>query len=224
MNFNKALALAGMLISSVACAQTTVVSPNVYRIESGVTFTIGNMGGSDFLFNWIDKSGNFVNVVDPTLILSAGETYIFRRSTSSHPFIITDDTLEVTGTDGLYDRSTFDGAVLDAATLQPIADFTADPAPTSDQIEWSLTPSDVGDYFYTCRIFFHVGMVGRIEVVGAPSCPADLNGDGVVNFVDVSAFVALFGAGDLGADFNGDGVISFVDVSAFVAAFSAGCP
>ncbi len=58
----------------------------------------------------------------------------------------------------------------------------------------------------------------------AQPCPADLNGDGIVNFVDVSAFVALFGAGDPRADFNGDGIINFVDVSAFVAAFGLGCP
>ncbi len=57
-----------------------------------------------------------------------------------------------------------------------------------------------------------------------PDCPADLNGDGVVNFVDVSAFVAAFQNQDAEADFNGDGTINFVDVSAFVAAFSAGCP
>ncbi len=55
-------------------------------------------------------------------------------------------------------------------------------------------------------------------------CPADLNGDGVLNFVDVSAFVSLFGNGNVMADFNGDGVLNFVDVSAFVSAFGAGCP
>ncbi len=58
----------------------------------------------------------------------------------------------------------------------------------------------------------------------ANPCPADMNGDGVVGFPDVSAFVAAFQAGDMAADFNGDGVIGFPDVSAFVAAFQAGCP
>ncbi len=58
----------------------------------------------------------------------------------------------------------------------------------------------------------------------APSCPADMNGDGVIGFPDVSAFVAAFQGGDLAADFNGDGILGFPDVSAFVAAFQAGCP
>ncbi len=57
-----------------------------------------------------------------------------------------------------------------------------------------------------------------------PGCPVDFNGDGVINVVDVSAFVAAFGSNDPSADFNGDGIINFVDVSAFVAAFGAGCP
>ncbi len=55
-------------------------------------------------------------------------------------------------------------------------------------------------------------------------CAADLSGDGILNFVDVSAFVALFTSQNMEADFNGDGVLNFVDVSAFVAAFTAGCP
>lgn len=56
------------------------------------------------------------------------------------------------------------------------------------------------------------------------SCLADLTGDGVLNFFDVSAFLAAFGAGDTAADFTGDGQFNFFDVSAFLAAFAAGCP
>lgn len=56
------------------------------------------------------------------------------------------------------------------------------------------------------------------------SCPADLTGDGSVNFFDVSAFLQAFGAGEPVADFTGDGVYNFFDVSAFLQAFGAGCP
>ncbi len=55
-------------------------------------------------------------------------------------------------------------------------------------------------------------------------CPADMNTDGTISFVDVSAFVAAFSSGSPTADFNGDGILGFPDVSAFVAAFQAGCP
>ncbi len=55
-------------------------------------------------------------------------------------------------------------------------------------------------------------------------CPADLNGDGALNFFDVSDFLSAFGMMDSAADFNGDGALNFFDVSAFLEAFGDGCP
>lgn len=55
-------------------------------------------------------------------------------------------------------------------------------------------------------------------------CQADLTGDGALNFLDVSAFLAAFGNQDPIADFEADGSFNFLDVSAFLAAFGAGCP
>ncbi len=59
---------------------------------------------------------------------------------------------------------------------------------------------------------------------GVAACLADINGDGTLNFFDVSAFLNAFAAGDLVADFTGDGMLNFFDVSAFLNAFAAGCP
>ncbi|MAO23995.1 MAG: hypothetical protein CMJ35_15500 [Phycisphaerae bacterium] len=59
---------------------------------------------------------------------------------------------------------------------------------------------------------------------GPPPCPADLNGDEVLNFFDVSAFISAFSGMQPDGDFNGDGLFNFFDVSAFISAFSAGCP
>ena len=59
---------------------------------------------------------------------------------------------------------------------------------------------------------------------GAAGCSADLNGDGVLNFFDVSAFLNAFGNDEIIADFNGDGFFNFFDVSAFLNAFGGGCP
>ena len=56
------------------------------------------------------------------------------------------------------------------------------------------------------------------------ACPADLNGDGVLNFFDVSEFLSAFNAMDPAADFSGDGMFNFFDVSQFLSAFNAGCP
>jgi len=62
-----------------------------------------------------------------------------------------------------------------------------------------------------------------VVYVGLLSCPADLTGDGALNFLDVSAFLAAFGAEDPVADFEQDGSFNFLDVSAFLSAYSAGC-
>jgi cytochrome c peroxidase len=54
-------------------------------------------------------------------------------------------------------------------------------------------------------------------------CPADMTGDGELNFFDVSAFLGAYSGMDPDADFTGDGNFDFFDVSAFLGAFSAGC-
>lgn len=56
------------------------------------------------------------------------------------------------------------------------------------------------------------------------SCPADLTGDGMLNFFDVSTFLTAFNSMNPAADFTGDGMFNFFDVSQFLSAFNAGCP
>ncbi len=164
----QALAMAA-LTTTAASAATTQDGP-IFTIDEGVDFELGNVGASDFLFSWTDPGGGaaFTNEVDPTFIFTAGETYTFVRTTSAHPFIIMDSTAAafISGTDGAYSRTTTDGALLDAATLQPIEAYTADPAPSGDVITWTPT---VGDYWYTCRVTGHLGMTGRIQVVPEPA-------------------------------------------------------
>jgi len=67
---------------------------------------------------------------------------------------------------------------------------------------------------------------GSAQVFTLPAdiCPADLTGDRVLNFFDVSAFLQAFAINDPTADFNSDGVFNFFDVSAFLQAFNDGCP
>jgi hypothetical protein len=57
-----------------------------------------------------------------------------------------------------------------------------------------------------------------------PTCIADLNGDGVLDFFDVQLFLGLYAAQDAAADINGDGAIDFFDVQVFLAVYSGGCP
>ncbi len=61
-------------------------------------------------------------------------------------------------------------------------------------------------------------------VSGAVSCLADLTGDGVLDFFDISTFLTAFGIADPAADFTGDGSFDFFDISTFLIEFSSGCP
>lgn len=63
-----------------------------------------------------------------------------------------------------------------------------------------------------------------VYVGTANPCAADINGDGLLNFFDISQFVTLFQSQNPAADFNNDGLFNFFDFSAFLAAFNAGCP
>ena len=68
------------------------------------------------------------------------------------------------------------------------------------------------------------GVAYALSMACPNPCPADLTGDGSLNFFDVSAFLGAFGNNEPVADFTGDGAFNFFDVSAFLSAFGAGCP
>ncbi|MGJ8636687.1 MAG: hypothetical protein ACSHX5_07570 [Phycisphaerales bacterium] len=55
-------------------------------------------------------------------------------------------------------------------------------------------------------------------VNSAPPCDADLNGDGELDFFDISFFLTNM------VDFNNDTIFDFFDISAFLQAYGAGCP
>ncbi len=218
-------AAVALTLTAGAAAQTTQINPDRYRVENGVAFELLNVGAQHYLFAWTDSSGSFSNLDDPTLELVVGQTYTFQRFSASHPFAICDDTLPVSGGDGTYQRTTFSGSVILAATLQPVADFTADPAPTTDLITWTPTEAEIGVYYYTCTVPNHTGMTGRIEVIAAPSepCPADVNGDGVATPADFNAWVAAFNAQAPQCDQNGDGLCAPADFNAWIVNYNAGC-
>lgn len=56
------------------------------------------------------------------------------------------------------------------------------------------------------------------------TCLPDLNGDGELDFFDVTAFTNALAMGDLSVDFDGNGVLDFFDVSTFLTELGAGCP
>ena len=61
----------------------------------------------------------------------------------------------------------------------------------------------------------------------ARSCPADANGDGVINFADLNVILSNFGVSGASVvclDTNGDGVINFADLNVVLASFGQNCP
>lgn len=60
-------------------------------------------------------------------------------------------------------------------------------------------------------------------ILSGEFCPADMNRDGALNFLDLSAFLSAYSAGDLNADFNTDGSFNFLDLSTFLVEYSEGC-
>ncbi len=65
---------------------------------------------------------------------------------------------------------------------------------------------------------------GWLHSLGLRGCPADLNGDGVVNTQDFIAFLGAWANGDELADWNNDGTINTQDFLAYLNDWAAGCP
>jgi hypothetical protein len=85
----------------------------------------------------------------------------------------------------------------------------------------SILPIRFGDTPKPGTIFWDD--VSFVQEEAGPTCPADFNGDGFLDFTDFDDFVGAFEAGASSSDFNGDGFLDFTDFDEFVAAFEAGC-
>jgi hypothetical protein len=55
---------------------------------------------------------------------------------------------------------------------------------------------------------------------GGTAQPADLNGDGIVNGVDLATLLAAWGVAGHPADINSDGVVDGADLSALLASWT----
>jgi len=146
-----------------AQAVTTLVSPSIYSVTERVTFSLATNGASDFLFSWTDSSGTFSGLPDPTLRLTIGQTYTFQRTSTSHPFVVLNNTIasSIDGTDGSFFRKSSDFSTYSGATI-----FTANQGTPGPAVNW--TPTIAGDYFYTCSVGSHGFMTGKIVAVAIP--------------------------------------------------------
>lgn len=88
-------------------------------------------------------------------------------------------------------------------------------------VRWVMGPTD-SSWLYSG---WNIDDVEILGVSPEDDCPADMNGDGVLDLADVQMFIAAFVAQDPSADLAEPfGVIDLADVQAFVTSFNAGCP
>ncbi|MCC5786028.1 MAG: hypothetical protein JJU33_04925 [Phycisphaerales bacterium] len=75
------------------------------------------------------------------------------------------------------------------------------------------------------HLLFNMTFAGGRAMIAAtvPTCPADLNNDGVVDADDFFLFLHFFAAGDPRADINNDGVIDADDFFDYLNLFAQGC-
>ena len=94
-----------------------------------------------------------------------------------------------------------------------------------DYLDIAMDPNDDTTFWIMGMYRLSSGWQTYIDsfTIASP-CQPDLNGDGDLNFFDISAFLIAFNAGDTAADFNDDGVFNFFDISAFLILFNQGCP
>ncbi len=189
---------------------------------SGFCFLTDNVSGNS------DVDGGSTILTSPTLSVVGASAISYARwydnsfgaSPAADIFVveISDDdgaswtNLETVGPTG---PEVSGGWITKQLSLVNIAGFTA-----NDTFKIRFIASDLGD-----GSVVEAGVdTAMLFSYDCDACIADLNGDGVLNFFDISAYLSAFGAGDLVADFNNDGVLNFFDISAFLAEFAAGCP
>ena len=101
--------------------------------------------------------------------------------------------------------------------------------PRYDRFEWrrTLDPTfDHGNHEITVVAVEQSGNTNVLrENVFIDLCDADINKDGLLNFFDVSGFIAAYNAQDPAADLAAPfGTFNFFDVSAYISLYNAGCP
>ncbi|MFN0136511.1 MAG: dockerin type I repeat-containing protein [Phycisphaerae bacterium] len=82
-------------------------------------------------------------------------------------------------------------------------------AATSDVLDFRIVPVQYADLEF---------------VILSPPCPADLNGDAMINLSDLAILLGDFGvSGPSAADIDGDGSVNLSDLATLLASFGSGC-
>ncbi|MCC5823663.1 MAG: M12 family metallo-peptidase [Phycisphaerales bacterium] len=193
-------------------------NPNVLYVGTPTGIPQGQPGAADNARSINEAAftaANWVQSVDPSEpVIVAGPQAQVLESGESLVFVT-----GAVGQEPLMYQWFRDGIVL-------VDDGRISGVSTPTLIVTNVTPADSGVYELLVGDNCGGEASATAQVtVNAPPCPADINGDGELNFFDLSAYLALFNAQDPAADLAEPfGVFNFFDVAAYLALYNAGCP
>ena len=219
-------------------------SSSVFMIEKlnhggyGLPFSVVTAPGAHLAMKLEDVNGD--DRVDIALLHSSGEEFTLFRGIGNGKFASVDPSISLESDFAfgfalvnMEGDSTLD-LVISSLSLRGVREYSFDPSNgfrlgriiEYDDVALSLEKGHFdhdGRSDLISQQLFSSDLLLLTTSCGA-GCLADLVGDGVLNFFDVSAFLVAYQSQDPIADFTGDGMFNFFDVSAFLSAYNAGCP
>ena len=184
------------IFAAVLFASPVFSNAGIVVGNPGDRFQISFTGSSSFLLRTMDDAEDFAYSVedfapDPTLSLTAGETYTFHHTGGAHPFVLLDDEAPIASTGSGVDGSEFTRTVTDNSFLGHALDYP-------DLVVWPVgsymgsyildwTPEE-GTYYYTCGVGFHNNMAGQIVVQAASALVPEPSTFGLLGFGLLSLF------------------------------------
>lgn len=196
-------------------------TPSVTSIRSSSQIWVGDVAG---LVSELDNPfyNDTTNFIDGTPVLAFGPSSLGLSIEIGFGVDVVDFSVVIYDieTSGAVQITAFDG------DDQPIFDSGPLSATKLNQHQFSTQFDPPARTVYIHALNQDGLMLSPIDISYSPlTCNlADLNDDGELDFIDISAFLSAYGAGDPLADLNNDFNYDFLDISAFVSAYSDGCP
>lgn len=170
--------------------------------------------------NGVDVDNGSVVLVSPIIDLRGIDNPVLRMSawmTGTAP-----DSMKIEFTDNLGITHTMVDTIVSTSGLwEPLSYNIADFVGLTQFFQMRITVTDAG---VDTTVEAGVDAFSISSEVCDATCPADINNDGMLDFFDISGFLAAFSSMDPSADFDENGMFDFFDVSGFLEAFSSGCP
>jgi len=206
-----------ILAGQIAAPFTQATPGGSFAFLTGVGVPGGPAGASDL-------DGGPTHLISPPIVLDGADATVFFSSwffcnNINNPLTADELVVEVSNDGGAtwvhamtiaenagewVERSFTVGSVLPPSQSIQVR-FTADDTPND-----SVTEAGIDDF-----------RVEQFICDSGTSCPADLNGDGVVDGADLGELLSAWGSSNPDADLNGDGVVDGADLGILLGAWGA---